>query len=87
LIANELNINEYYWGLKTKFKCFIGLENRVDANYPNPIWFPMGTYLITSFSCNQALANFTISISGKDKMCLLNGDIGGTITALSVDFG
>ena len=87
LIANELDINQYYWGLKTKFKCFIGLENRVDNKYPNPIWFPMGTYLITSFSCNQALANYTISISGKDKMCLLNGDIGGTITALSVNFG
>ena len=52
LIANELDINQYYWGLKTKFKCFIGLENRVDNEYPNPLWFPMGTYLITSFSCN-----------------------------------
>ena len=87
LIANDLDINQYYWGLKTKFKCFIGLENKIDNSYPNPIWFPMGTYLITSFSCNEALANYTISISGKDKMCLLNGDIGGTITAISVDFG
>ena len=26
-------------------------------------------------------------MQAKDKMCLLNGDLGGTITALSWDFG
>jgi hypothetical protein len=31
-------------------------------------------------------ANFTISINGKDKMCLLNGEVGGSINA-STDFG
>ncbi len=87
LVANELNIHAYYWGLNTKFKCYIGLENKVDNSYPNPIYFPMGTFLITSFNTSQSLSSYTISISGKDKMCLLNGDIGGNITAISVDFG
>ena len=87
LVANDLNMNEYYWGLKTKFRCFIGLENKINTEYPNPIWFPMGSYVLTSFSCNQALAQYSISVSGKDKMTLLNGDLGGVITAYSVDFG
>jgi hypothetical protein len=30
--------------------------------------------------------NYSISLSGKDKMCLLNGDIGGSLPA-SIDFG
>lgn len=30
--------------------------------------------------------NFTISLNGKDKMCLLNGEVGGSINA-STDFG
>jgi hypothetical protein len=29
---------------------------------------------------------FTITLQGKDKMCQLNGEIGGTLTS-SVDFG
>lgn len=87
LIANELNIHEFYWGLRTKFKCFVGLENRIDSQYPDVIYFPMGTYIITSFSTSQGISSYTVSISGKDKMCLLNGDIGGVITAISVDFG
>jgi hypothetical protein len=46
----------------------------------------MGTYLITSFNANLTTNNFTISIQGKDKMALLNGDISGTINA-TTDFG
>ena len=42
-------------------------------------------YVITSFNTNQSTNNFTVSISGKDKMCLLNGDLGGNLPA-SIDF-
>ena len=87
IAANELNIHEYYWGLRTKFRCFIGVENKVNDKYDDVIFFPMGTYLITSFNTNQQLGQYTISISGKDKMCLLNGELGGSLTALSTDFG
>ena len=54
--------------------------------YPDIIWFPQGIYLITSFNTSQSTNNYTISISGKDKMCLLNGELGGNIPA-AVDFG
>jgi hypothetical protein len=35
---------------------------------------------------SQTTNNYTISITGKDKMCLLNGDLGGTLPH-SNDFG
>jgi hypothetical protein len=46
----------------------------------------MGTMVITGFSTSQTASSYTINISGKDKMCLLNGDLGGSLFA-SVDFG
>ena len=87
LVAEELNIHDFYWGLNTKIEVFVGLKNNIDSKYPNIIWFPQGIYLITDFSTNQTTNNYTISISGRDKMSLLNGDIGGTINSLTADFG
>jgi hypothetical protein len=53
---------------------------------PDIIWFNQGIYLITTFNTSNATNAYNISISGKDKMCLLNGEIGGTLES-SVDFG
>lgn len=87
IVANELNIHEYYWGLHTKFKLSVGLKNNINPEYPDIIWFPQGEYVISSFATNQTLSNYTISIQGKDKMTLLNGNLGGIITSLTWDFG
>ena len=40
LIANEININNFYWGLNSKFKLEIGLKNLINPAYPDIIWFP-----------------------------------------------
>ena len=32
LVADELNIHEYYWGLHTKFKLAIGVKNDIVIN-------------------------------------------------------
>ena len=96
LEASELNIHEFYWGLNTKFRLFTGLKNTVKMrnpykekykHYPDICWFNMGTYIISSFDTSQSLNQYNISIQGRDKMCLLNGDVGGIITPLSWDFG
>ena len=87
LVANEVNINDYYWGLNTKFELQIGLTNRIDEKYPDIIWFKEGIYLITTFSTALGTSNYTINIQGKDKMGLLDGTVGGSLTALSYDFG
>ena len=86
MVATDVNINDYYWSLKSKFKVECGLENHINPLYPDIIWFKQGTFLISSFSCSVSTNNYTISIQGKDKMSLLNGDFGGVIPS-SWDFG
>ena len=86
LIAEQLDINNFYWGLNNKFKLEVGLKNDISTLYPDIIWFPQGLYVFTSLNISQELSSFNVSISGKDKMCLLNGDISGSLSS-SVDFG
>lgn len=86
LVASEVNYSDYLWGLNTKIDLQIGIENRINDNYPDIIWFKQGVYLLTSFSITQTESSYTISLQGKDKMCLLNGDISGTLP-ISIDFG
>jgi hypothetical protein len=85
-VAKDVNISDFYWGLSNKFKLEIGVKNVINSNYPDIIWFKQGIFVITSFSSSLTNNNFTISISGKDKMCLLNGDIGGNLHS-TIDFG
>ena len=86
MVANEFDYSDYMWGLNTKFKLEIGLENVINPNYPPIVWFNQGIYLISLFNTSRSASNFTISLQGKDKMCLLNGEVGGSLNA-SVDFG
>lgn len=37
MVAKEMDINQYYWGLKNKFKLYIGLLNTVGWDYENII--------------------------------------------------
>ena len=86
IVAQDFNYSDYYWGLNTKFKLEIGVENTIDFHYPDIIWFNQGIYLITSFNTSRNTSSFNISIQGKDKMCLLNGEVGGQLES-SIDFG
>lgn len=86
MVAQNFQYNDFYWGLNTKFKLEIGIANFINSSYPDIIWFNQGIYLITSFNTSHSTNNFTISLQGKDKMCLLNGEIGGTLES-SIDFG
>ena len=86
MISNEVNIQNYYWGLQSKFKLEVGLENTINDEYPEIVWFPQGLFIITGFNTNVTVNNCTITIQGKDKMCLLNGDIGGSLPS-QIDFG
>lgn len=92
LISDNININDIYWGIKTKIKLDIGLRNHLTGEYaasngyPEIVWFPQGYYILSSFNTSISASNATISIQGKDKMCLLNGDLSGQLTS-QVDFG
>ena len=56
------------------------LGERYYPNYP-VIWFPFGTYIIQSFSLTHDINGVILNLSIGDKMCLLNGEAGGTIPA------
>lgn len=92
MISEDIDINEYYWGIRTKFKLEIGLKNNLgshwanNALYPDIVWFPQGTFIVAGFNTSLSTTNCTISITGKDKMCMLNGELGGQLFA-SIDFG
>lgn len=86
VLENQEDINEFDWTFKSKFSLEIGIKNFINSNYPDIIWFKQGIFIITSCNMSQTTNNYTISITGKDKMCLLNGDIGGAIPH-STNFG
>ena len=86
MVSPDVDITNTYWALKNKFKLEVGVENEIDSQYPEIIWFKQGTYVFTSLNMSVQSNNFTISLNGKDKMCLLNGEVGGSINA-STDFG
>ena len=86
LVANEMNINDYYWGLTTKINLFIGLKNDIDNRYPEIIWFNQGIFIISAFNTSQSIDSYQISIQAKDKMAMLNGELGGAIESLTAEF-
>lgn len=86
MVSPDVDITNTYWALKNKFKLEVGVENEIDSQYPEIIWFKQGIFVFTSLNMNVQSNNFTISLNGKDKMCLLNGEVGGSINA-STDFG
>ena len=84
--AADAKITDSYWSLTHEFEVEIGLENTINSNYNSIVWFPMGHYLISSFSKSENTSTLTISISGQDPMAKLNGLQGGSFPH-EVDFG
>ena len=74
------------FSINKKIYLEIGLFNT--TNYYNDypiIWFPQGLFIIDSMSLSHDVNSSSISLSLKDKMCLLNGQCGGMLPA-SVTF-
>lgn len=67
------------YSLNKKIFVEIGIKNETNMYQEYPIlWFPQGTFVISSISINSAATSaVNVSISFKDKMCLLDGTIGG----------
>lgn len=49
------------------------------------VWFPLGVFVITQPSISHSTSGCVINLNCKDKMCLLNGEMGGIFPA-SVTF-
>jgi hypothetical protein len=55
--------------------------NKFEKEYPI-IWFPQGLYVFTNCSITYGINSpIILTAQMKDKMCLLNGECGGTIAA------
>lgn len=84
MLANIENINieniENEISIKSKVKVEVGLTNPL-KKYDSIIWFPCGTFVLSSVNISKNTTTCTISISGKDKMCMLDGSVGGTFPA------
>lgn len=74
---------EQFIELKSKFRLFTGLKNRLPQKYgvtDDIIWFKQGIYVFCDASFSHSANGSTVSVTAKDKMCLLNGDIAGQIS-------
>ena len=71
------------FAINKKIYLELGVRNDTDKYEDYPIfWFPQGIFFISSFSINSSSTGTTnINISLKDKMAMLNGDVGGTLPA------
>ena len=75
-VDNEISLNK-------KIKVYVGSRNplRQYSSYGDIVWFPCGLYLVASANITRGTNNWSISISGKDKMVKLDGTVGGTLPA------
>ena len=71
------------FALNKKVFIEIGIKNDTGLYSDYPIlWFPQGVFYINSFSINSSTSSaVNLTLNLKDKMCLLNGDVGGTLPA------
>lgn len=79
---NDITSINNFLSINKKIKLEIGFTNMTSDYQQYPIiWFPLGVYVIITPSITHNNAGINISLQLKDKMCLLNGDCGGTLPA------
>lgn len=63
-----------------------GIRNDTDEYLEYPIlWFPQGVFFISNVSITSSTTSaVNISLTLKDKMCMLNGEIGGSFTSTTI---
>ena len=86
--TNDLENIDNLISINKKIKIEVGLTNPFKSyqkKYGDLIWFPCGVFVISSANMSNSTDGCSISISGKDKMVLLDGSVGGALPA-SVSF-
>ena len=79
------NVPNYNYILQDKEQKLTSVTIDYRKRYGDIIWFPLGYFVMFNPSIAHGLDGITISMQLKDKMCLLNGDLGGEIHS-SVEF-
>ena len=79
---NDITSANNLLSINKKVKIQIGFNNVTDKYLEySVLWFPLGVYVITGNSISYSDSGLVASIQLKDKMCLLNGECGGTFPA------
>ena len=79
--AGITNVGNLF-SLNKKIYIEIGYKNTTTKYTEHDIiWYPQGVYVINGASTSRGNNGTTINLQVKDKMCLLNGECGGTIPA------
>lgn len=83
--SNPIVIEDYV-SVDKKFQLYIGYENPLAKykHYGDIIWFNLGMYVISDYNLSYSNSGIRVNISAKDKMCLLDGSVGGTIPASTI---
>ena len=74
---NDLTNIENLLSANKRIKIFEGIRNDINGNYDDIIWFPLGVFVIIQPNISHNNNGCLISLSCKDKMCLLNGECAG----------
>ena len=81
-INNDITSANNLLSINKKVELKIGFTNITDKYLQHSIlWFPLGVYVITGNSISYSDSGLVASLQLKDKMCLLNGECGGTLPA------
>ena len=83
LVANE-SINkvtevENLISINKRIRLSVGIQDASFAEEQEIHWYDLGIFQITNAPCSYNNQGINISLSLKDKMCLVNGECGGTI--------
>lgn len=69
---------------KIFIECGVKNYSKYYLEYPI-LWFPQGVFFISSFNIStSAMSTINISLTLKDKMCGLNGEVGGKFPATTI---
>lgn len=80
-LSDVTNIDNLF-SINKKMTLEIGYLNTTDMYIEYPIiWYPQGLYVMINPSLSHSSSGTNISVTLKDKMCLLNGECGGVIPA------
>lgn len=81
--GNSYNVDNMDMDFTLNRKIFIEIGIKNDSEYYQEypiLWFPQGVFFITSFAMNSSSSStVNLSLGLKDKMAMLNGDVGGTL--------
>ena len=82
----DIEDGEMDFAINKKIFIEIGVKNYTDQYTEYPIlWFPQGVFFISDFAItSSASSTVNISLTLRDKMCGLNGVVGGTFQSVTI---